>query len=231
MFSFLGWARAFLIAGLLGLLLLSLPGMALAAPPTLPIHQARQQLEGSEVCIMGIVTVPSGRFRSATLDQGFAIQDSTSGIYVSTNQNIELRVGDTVDVEGTLQDDGHGQQIVRLKHWKRHSRLRKAIAPQPASVQAAITQLDGKLVTVQGSIVRPLVDDAPYGDRLWIEDDTGIVQIYIPRSTGIAPQELSFLQPGNAIRVIGFSSQYDQNEEVIPRGVEDVSRVKLKVRS
>ena len=202
---------------------LFLPKTAAAMPLALSINQVRQQPDGVEVSTTGIVIVPSGRFKSATLDQGFAIQDQTSGIYVSTDQDTALRVGDRVNIEGTLHDDGHGQRVVSLKHWQRQRGLPIKIAAQPASVQAAITELDGKLVTVQGSIVRTLVDDAPFGDRLWIEDDTGVVQIYIPRSTGIAPKKLSFLQPGYAIRVTGFSSQYDHNEEVIPRGFEDVS--------
>ncbi|NER81672.1 MAG: hypothetical protein F6K42_19340 [Leptolyngbya sp. SIO1D8] len=219
--------RSLLLCILAGVWLgLALPGSAIAATLNIPIDQARQQPDGVEVMVTGIVTVPSGHFASANLDQGFAIQDQNGGIYVSTESHLGLQAGQTVQVVGTLQDDGHGQRVLSLKHWQADvtssAVLPSGLLPQSASVQEAITQLDGKLVTVQGTITRSLVDDAPYGDRLWLADDTGIVQIYIPRSTGITPQELRFLKPGQEIQVTGFSSQYDLNDEVMPRWIEDV---------
>ncbi|MGF1520799.1 MAG: hypothetical protein ACFBSF_00585 [Leptolyngbyaceae cyanobacterium] len=188
----------------------------------LSIDQVRQQSDGVRVLMQGVVTVPSGQFESATFDQGFALQDQDGGIYVSTDHNPDLHLGEVVIVEGTLQDDGHGQRMVRLEHWQRQPSQFSELSPCQASVKEAATQLDGQLVFVQGNIIRPLADDAPYGDRLWIEDATGTVQIYMPRSTHIAPQTLSFLQLGQALQVVGFSSQYDGNDEVIPRQLSDI---------
>jgi DNA/RNA endonuclease YhcR with UshA esterase domain len=81
------------------------------------------------------------------------------------------------------------------------------------------------LVTVRGTIIRPLQDDTPYGDRLWIEDSTGQLQIYVPKSTGINPSNLPFLKVGQTIQVTGLSSQFDQSDEIIPRSAKDIEKI------
>lgn len=216
---------AFLMSAFVGLLSLLCLNAAIATPLALPIHQARQQPDGAEVLITGRVTVPDGLFESANLDKGFAIQDSTGGIYISTTHSLNLDLDEPIEVDGVLRNDGHGQRIVKLKAWHHRDRSSSVIAPTSASLREAGRRLDGVLVTVQGRIIRPLQEDAPYGDRLWIEDHTGQIQIYIPKSTHIRPQQLPFLEPGRTIRVTGFSSQYDDNDEVIPRLVEDIEAV------
>jgi hypothetical protein len=72
------------------LILLALPAVAAAATP---IVAARDLPLGTTVTIEGRVTVPSGLFASASLqDKGFAIQDVTGGIAAS----IAERHGSTV---------------------------------------------------------------------------------------------------------------------------------------
>jgi uncharacterized protein YdeI (BOF family) len=195
---------------------------AIAFPRMCFIDQARQQPDGMEVMVTGNVTVPSGAFGSSNLDEGFVIQDETGGIYVTTDRQLDLKLGETVEVKGKLRDDGHGQRMLSLMDWHRSDRALPAIVPKATSAQAAAQYLDGEIVTVRGKIVRPLKDDAPYGDRLWIEDETGEIQIYMPKSTHINPQEWSFLKPGQAIQVTGFSSQFDSSDEVIPRSRADI---------
>ena len=200
-------------------------GNAIATPLSLSINQARQQADGVEVQIAGRVTVPSGLFESANLDKGFAIQDETGGLYISTDSHAELQPGEAVEVLGTLQDDGHGQRMLMLEQWQHSRRAIPPISPRPVSLSEAGRKLDGEIVTVRGTIVKPLKEDAPYGDRLWIEDDTGQIQIYLPKSTRISPKAIRFLHLGQAIQVTGLSSQYDDSDEVIPRSPSDILRV------
>ena len=206
-----------LICGLLN------AGTAIAFPRTCFIDQARQHPNGAEVVVTGNVIVTSGTFGSANLDAGFALQDVTGGIYVTSDRRLDVQLGETVTVTGQLQDDGHGQRMVALTHWQRSQQPLLPIAPFPASARQAGQFLDGQLVTVQGTIVKSLQDDAPYGDRLWIEDDTGEIQIYIAKSTGIRPQELPFLAVGRRIQVTGLSSQFDNDDEVMPRSRQDIT--------
>ncbi|MGD1906441.1 MAG: hypothetical protein ACFB0C_10670 [Leptolyngbyaceae cyanobacterium] len=197
------------------LLCLSSPALANSS-----IETARQAPSGAEITVTGRVTVTSGQFASASFDQGFAIQDPTGGIYVSTDQPLTLQAGDSITVSGTLQDDGHGQRMIQMQ----------AVHPEAGNLQveaqpvtiAQAKQLDGSLVTVHGTLTRAMVDDAPYGDRLWLTDETGTAQIYIPRSTGINPAQLPWLKPGQLLQVTGLSSDYDGNDEVIPRDLADL---------
>lgn len=208
---------------LLGTLLMAIaPLPTIAAPLPLPIYQARQAADDLEVVVAGVVTVPSGRFTSASFDQGFAIQDASGGIYVTTNQTTSLQPGDPVRVRGTIHRDGHGQRVMHLESWRLRQEALPAIAPQVVSVSRATKALAGSLVTVQGTISRGLVADAPFGDRLWLTDDTGTVQIYMPRSAQIHPETNPHLTPGRSLQVTGLSSQYDLNSEVMPRGPADI---------
>ncbi|MGH8700069.1 MAG: hypothetical protein ACREVR_02680, partial [Burkholderiales bacterium] len=57
---------------------------AAANAVTLSIADARDEPLGTIVTVQGTVTVPTAAFTSSTFDRGFAIQDATAGIYVST---------------------------------------------------------------------------------------------------------------------------------------------------
>lgn len=202
---------------------LSVSPAAIAFPQTCFIDQARHHPNGAEVVVTGNVIVPSGAFGSANLDQGFAIQDVTGGIYVTSDRPIDVPLGKTVTVTGQLTDDGHGQRMLAISDWQLSQRPLLPIAPFAISAAQAGKSLDGQLVTVKGQIVQPLKDDAPYGDRLWIADDSGEIQIYIAKSTGITPQQLPFLTVGRTIQVTGLSSQFDDSDEVMPRSRWDIT--------
>jgi len=99
--------RKFLAPALLALLCLINFAPAPATPvvdKTISIGAARSLPLGTVVTIDGVVTVPSGAFSSSTFDQGFAIQDSTGGIYVSTAANLGFELRQQVRVTGTLAD-------------------------------------------------------------------------------------------------------------------------------
>ena len=102
----------FLATALMALVILSnatTRAMSPANPPApadkvISIGEARSLPLGTVVTIDGSVTVPSGAFSSSTFDQGFAIQDRTGGIYVSTSDNLGFALRTQVRVTGTLAD-------------------------------------------------------------------------------------------------------------------------------
>lgn len=211
-------ARSLMALLSIGALLWAFP--AIATPPSLTVAQARQQPPGCVVTVTGTVTVPSGEFAATTQDAGFALQDATAGIYVSTDQDLGLAVGDRGQATGKLQDDGHGLLTLQLQRWQALT----AAAPAAKAVSPGdITEkTEGVLVTVTGTITTPITPDPPYGDRLRLRDETGEVQIYVPRSTAIPLQTMPFLQPGQRLQVTGMGGQYDQTYEVMPRFPEDL---------
>ena len=85
---------------------------AAAGPNYIPIVTARVQAQGTTVAVMGLVTVPSGDFRSSSGDEGFAIQDQTAGIWISVKKNLKFKVGQKVLVSGTLGQSFGKLQIV-----------------------------------------------------------------------------------------------------------------------
>src|SRR5215468_7962560 len=90
----------------LGFLVNLAPRITLANPlapadKEISIAEARGLPLGTVVTIDGVVTVPSGAFSSITFDQGFAIQDRTGGIYVSTPDNLGFALRQQVRVTGT----------------------------------------------------------------------------------------------------------------------------------
>lgn len=74
------------------------------AASAISIAEARSLPLGTVVTITGSVTVASGAFSSSTFDQGFAIQDRTGGIYVSTPDNLGFAPRQQLRVTGTLAD-------------------------------------------------------------------------------------------------------------------------------
>src|SRR5262245_47388472 len=85
------------------LLLLVLPALPAIAAAATPIAGARDLPLGTTVTVEGRVTVPSGLFSSASLeDQGFAIQDVTSGIWIRLDENLGIHLNQQVRVTGTL---------------------------------------------------------------------------------------------------------------------------------
>jgi DNA/RNA endonuclease YhcR with UshA esterase domain len=184
------------------------------------IAAARALPPGTVVTVEGSVSVPSGAFKSATDDQGFAIQDESGGIYVRTDAHLGLRGSQRVRVSGRLADN-YGQLILvpaHANHVKARGRAR-IIQARRVSTGHINEATEGYLVRVIGRITKPVENDLPYGYRVFIDDGSGEVQAFIHRTTGIRVQSL---QPGLHISVTGFSGQYEDHYEVMPRAPSDI---------
>ncbi|HLL15856.1 MAG TPA: hypothetical protein VK388_12375 [Pyrinomonadaceae bacterium] len=193
---------------------------ALAAPEVVSIAEARALPTGALVTVEGSVTVPSGAFKSGTSDEGFAIQDASGGLYVRTDANLGLRVRRRVRVTGRLADS-NGQLILvttgarDVKPRACGANIRAETIPTGRVGEAT----EGRLVHVSGTITKPVGNDLPYGYRVFINDGSGEVQTFVYASTSI---DVSGLQPGRRLGVTGFSGQYKDHYEIIPRFQSDV---------
>ena len=199
-----------------------------AGPVTLnaviSIADARNQLPGTIVTVEGSVTVPSGAFTSSTFDQGFAIQDETAGIYVSTSENPNLNFHRHVRVTGVVADDGFGLLILRPASLADVETLPGAspVTPLSVSTGGVSEATEGSLVEIAGTVTRPVRQDLTFGFSVFIDDGTGEVQVFIPASTGVDPFTIPFITPGARIRVVGFSGQFQTQFEVLPRYQGDI---------
>jgi DNA/RNA endonuclease YhcR with UshA esterase domain len=187
------------------------------------IADARNQPLGTIVTVEGSVTVPSGAFTSSTFDQGFAIQDDTAGIYVSTSENPKLNLNRRVRVTGVLADDGFGLLILRPASLADVEKVGGASLIKPESVSTGDVgeETEGSLVEVTGTVTQ-VRNDLPFGFAVFIDDGSGETQVFIPASTGINPFKIPFVVPGARITAVGFSGQFLTQNEVLPRHRGDI---------
>lgn len=197
---------------------------AAAGAQTISIAQARTEPLGTVVTVQGAVTVPSAAFTSSTFDRGFALQDATGGIYVSTGFDPGLNLLRRVRVTGTLDDDGFGLLVLRPASETDVVRLFGAVLVPATAVDTGDVSEDteGLLLVVEGTVTTGPTNDLPYGYSVFIDDGTGETQIFIPASTGVNPFRIPFIEPGNRIRVRGFSGQFNTQYEVLPRHRADI---------
>ena len=208
-------AAKFLVLGLLAFLILP----AIAAAVAVPIAAVRDLPLGTTVTIEGKVTVPSGLFASASLeDQGFAVEDVTGGIYVRMDTNLDIHRNQQVRVTGTV---GQSFNILFLDAQPAGVELLpgKPLLIATGEVGAAT---EGLIVTVSGVVTVPVTDDQPFGWQLAVDDGSGAVTVFIHTSTGINPLGIPFLALGQRVRVTGFSSRFADEVELQPRFPDDL---------
>ena len=188
------------------------------------IADARIAELGTQVTIEGFVTVPSGRFTGFSFDQGFAIQDKEAGIYVSVADNPDLRLHQHIKVTGLL-NSSYNQLVLSagiedVEVLKRKRRIR----PTRMQTGSINDDTEGTPVTVKGTVTQGPIDDLPYGYKFYMDDGSGEITIFIASTVDINPFELTWLVPGQKIRVTGLSSEFDDHFEVNPRHRADLTR-------
>jgi hypothetical protein len=212
--------RLLLFAAGLAVILVAIPQAAAAAAHPIPIGVARHLPLGTVVTVEGSVTVPSGVFASSFFDEGFAVQDLTGGIYVSMADNLGLRFRQEARVTGTLTDSGGLLVIVPLSDADVSTHgLGIVVLPLPVRTGAIGEATEGRIVLVAGRITR-LEDDEPFGQKVFINDGSGEIRIFLNTGAGIS---VSGLAPGQLIFVTGFSGQFI-DYEIDPRFPTDLVR-------
>lgn len=202
---------------LFAVLLFAVSAAAQAASP-ISIAAARHLPLGTVVTVEGSVTVPSGVFASSFFDEGFAIQDPTAGIYVSMADNLGLRLRQEARVTGTLTDSGGLLVIVPASDSDVSVRGRSALVLPRFSRTGAIGEgTEGSIVVVAGRITR-LEDDEPFGQKVFVNDGSGEIRVFINNGASI---DVSHLHPGQPVVVTGFSGQFI-DYEIDPRFPSDL---------
>ena len=214
---------AFQIIALVTFLFAATPGAVYSTSPalkTISIAEARSLPLGTVVTIDGVVTVPSGAFSSSTFDQGFAIQDRTGGIYISTPDNLGLALRQQVRVTGKLADTVLPGLLVLVDvtEVKPHGSGPK-VQPLPVSTGDVGEDTEGTLVTITGTITQPIINDLPFGFIVFVNDGSGEVHSFVCASTGI---DVSGLSPGQTVEITGFSAEFAGSFEVDPRVQSDI---------
>ena len=193
---------------------------AQARPKIISIAEARALPLGAVVTIEGSVTVPSGAFKSSFDDEGFVIQDTSSGIYVSVHAKLNLAVRQRVRVTGKLAETNAQFRIVEAEASSIEVRGRgKDVKPKAVSTGKVNEQTLGQLLKVTGTISNPIVSIAPFGFRFPVNDGTGEIVVYVSTSTRITQENL---QQGQRISVTGIGGQFKGQYQIYPRAPADI---------
>jgi hypothetical protein len=178
------------------------------------IGAARHLPLGTVVTVEGSVTVPSGDFSSSSFDEGFAIQDHTGGIYVSVATNLGLTVRERVQVTGQLLDSFGLLTLVPAADSDVHLRGRGGrVEPRWVLTGKVGPSNQGLIVHVVGVITQPVVPDPPFGSKIFVDDGSGPIRVFVNTSSGI---DVSGLAQGQTLSVTGFSSEFN-DPEIDPR--------------
>jgi DNA/RNA endonuclease YhcR with UshA esterase domain len=194
------------------------PGRAPAS-----IAAARANASGTAVTVEGYVSVPPGAFVSALEDQGFAVQDDTGGVYVKVAEKQSFGLDTHVRVTGTLDEQN---QLRILKAVPADIAIvpgTKPVAAKDVPTGAVNESVEGLLIRVSGAITQTFKDDSPYGYKLYLNDGSGEVQIFVHVSAGLDKAMLQALTAGKKLTVVGFAAQYDTTYEVAPRQPSDLT--------
>jgi hypothetical protein len=79
---------------------------------------------------------------------------------------------------------------------------------------------EGKLVAVHGKIVGDIVDDRPWGWKIYLDDGSGKLLVFVATTTGI---DVGHFRAGQMLNVFGLSGHYEQHIELLPRTLADIA--------
>ena len=173
--------------------------------------------------VEGQVSVPPGTFASAMDDQGFAVQDDTGGIYVKVAEKQSFGLGAHVRVTGTLEEQNQLRILEAVPADIATLAGTKQVTAKDVGTGAVNEAVEGQLIRVNGAITKTFQDDSPYGYKLYINDGSGEVQVFVHVSAGFDKAKLQALTAGQRITVVGFAGQYDTTYEVAPRQPSDLT--------
>jgi hypothetical protein len=213
--------RLTVLIGILFALFLSAgEGQPAQAAHVCSIGEARRLPLGTRVTVDGTVSTPSGAFASSFFDVGFGLQDRGAGIYVSLPIDLRLAPGDRVRVTGDLADS-YGLLVLIPDGPEDVERCGHGAPPAPRRVRTGSVgeSTEGLLVSVKATIVDGPIRDLPYGYKLFVDDGSGDLQIFVNLETGI---DITTLALHQRIAVTGFSSQFEDHYEIDPRSPEDI---------
>lgn len=209
--------------------------------------------------VEGDVSAASGKFAGSYEDKGFQLADGTGGIFVMTGHaDFGLRRGERVRVSGTphclggtlaLDDTELGfpdsdsdsrrskknpvafapLQIGELRTEPDGIGAAQVVTPNWCDCLMPISYTEGDVITVRGTAVSGVVDDLPYGHKVFLDDGSGVGQVFIDSKSGIPVDRLArrLITEGADLCVTGVVAQFAAaGFEILPRTRRDIRRAR-----
>ena len=199
--------------------------------------------------VEGQVEAASGVFASSYGNPGFSLGDGTGGIFVLTDDDLRLKYRDRVRVTGTTYCQ-FGTLALRktvVRAVKPNSpvvfaprevgQLAKRpeipgdpdVAPNWCDCLMPFSANEGNVITVRGIAVADLQDDGVFGFKLFLDDSTGVTQIFIDADSGVSVERIRdrLLVEGADLCVTGVVGQFaGVGYELLPRTDKDIRRAR-----
>jgi hypothetical protein len=197
----------------------------------------------------GRVQAASGLFASSYGNYGFSLTDGTGGIFVLTDENLDLKYGEWLRVSGTTSCQ-YGtlvldNTVVTKARYKGPvifaPRQIGQLAKQPlifgnpevvknwCDCLMPFSATEGEVITVRGTAMADLEDDSIYGFKLFLDDGAGVAQVFIDADADIPVDRIrnSLLVKGEDLCVTGVVSQFaGVGYELLPRTRKDIKRAR-----
>ena len=72
---------------------------------------------------------------------------------------------------------------------------------------------------MRGRVAGAIVDDRPWGSKLYVNDGSGPLPVFIAAATGM---DGTRYRAGQELRIVGFSGRFGDHTEVVPREPSDI---------
>lgn len=93
---------------------------------------------------------------------------------------------------------------------------------RPVRTGAVDEASEGLLIRVRGRVAGEVVNDRPWGWKLMLDDGSGALLVFVDAQAGI---DVSAIRPGQWLQVTGYSGQYEQHREILPRTQSDLQPI------
>jgi hypothetical protein len=199
--------------------------------------------------VEGQVEAASGVFASSYGNSGFSLGDGTGGIFVLTDDDLHLKQGDRVRVTGsthcqfgTLALHKTVVSVAKPKGTvifapRAVGQLTKRpdipgdpdVVPNWCDCLMPFSANEGNVISVRGIAVADLQDDGVFGFKLFLDDGTGVTQIFIDADSGVSVERIRnrLLVEGADLCVTGVVGQFaGVGYELLPRTDKDIRRAR-----
>lgn len=182
-----------------------------------PIATARAGSIGQIFAIEGQVTYMPGTYDP----YGWAVQDGSGGIVVVYAPTATVALDDRVRIVATRNTVQGEEQLQNPVYYLQNLGPGPAVNPIPYSTGAVSAgTTEGWLVVITGTVSSLGACTGDY--QFLINDGSGAATIFVDQDTGVNVCA-SGVANGDAIRVVGFSTQSNALYEVKPRRPADVA--------
>lgn len=193
----------------------------------------------------------SGRFAASYSSPGFNLNDGTGGLFIATpiDSDLEVERGDRVRVTGTsacksgtlslsdvIVEKGPNKgpvvfaprQVGQLTHAP-PIEGDPEVTPNWCDCLTPFSATEGDVITVRGKALADLADDGVYGFKLFLDDGTGVAQIFIDTDSGVRVKKIRdrLLVKDMDLCVTGVVGQFaGVGFELLPRTTGDIRRAR-----